>query len=58
MKILLDKSIFIWYILDDVSLSKKNSEIIEDLNNEIYLSVISIWEATIKQQIGKEKRMK
>lgn len=53
MKILLDTSIFIWYILDDVSLSKKNSEIIEDLNNEIYLSVISIWEATIKQQIGK-----
>jgi PIN domain nuclease of toxin-antitoxin system len=53
MKILLDTSIFIWYILDDVNLSKKHSEIIEDLNNEIYLSVISVWEATIKQQIGK-----
>jgi len=53
MKILVDTSIFIWYITANEKLNHEHLRIIKDLNNEIYLSVISIWEVTIKQQIGK-----
>jgi PIN domain nuclease of toxin-antitoxin system len=42
MKILLDTSIFIWYITANEKLSKEHLIIIKDLNNEIYLSVISM----------------
>ena len=53
MKILLDTSIFIWYISANDKLKSNHLKIIKDLNNEIYLSSISIWEISIKQQIGK-----
>jgi PIN domain nuclease of toxin-antitoxin system len=53
MKVLLDTQIFIWYISANQKLTNDHFMIIKDLDNEIYLSVISIWEATVKQQIGK-----
>lgn len=53
MKYLLDTHTFIWSILDSSKLSDKVKEIIEDSNNEIYVSGISFWEIAIKTQIGK-----
>ena len=50
MKILLDTHIFLWFISRDQRLP---AEIIQDLDNEIYLSVVSTWEAIVKYQLGK-----
>ncbi len=53
MKILLDTHIFLWFISSDRQLPKNFQDIIQDLDNEIYLSVVSIWEAIVKYQLGK-----
>ena len=53
MRILLDTHIFLWLIDDDKRLSDRYRQIIHNLDNEIYLSVVSIWECVIKYQIGK-----
>ncbi|NES17518.1 MAG: type II toxin-antitoxin system VapC family toxin [Symploca sp. SIO3E6] len=53
MRILLDTHIFLWFISGDTKLSKDVRDAIRDPNNEIYLSVVSIWEAIIKYQLGK-----
>jgi PIN domain nuclease of toxin-antitoxin system len=53
MKISLDTHIFLWYISGDKRLLDDKRANIQDLNNEIYLSAVSIWEAIIKYQIGK-----
>lgn len=53
MKILLDTHIFLWFISGDTKLSTDVQDSIRDPNNEIYLSVISVWEATVKYQLGK-----
>jgi len=53
MKILLDTHIFLWFISGDTRLSADVRDIIQDLDNEIYLSVVSIWEAIVKYKLGK-----
>ena len=53
MKILLDTHIFLWFISGDTKLSTDIQDSIRDPDNEIYLSAISVWEATIKYQLGK-----
>ncbi len=40
MKILLDTHIFLWFISGDSRLSTDVRDIIRDLDNEIYLSVV------------------
>lgn len=53
MKILLDTHIFLWFISGDTQLSTDIRDIIRDQDNEVYLSAISVWEATVKYQLGK-----
>lgn len=53
MRILLDTHIFLWLIQDDQRLSDEHRQIIQNPNNEKFLSVVSIWECVIKHQIGK-----
>jgi PIN domain nuclease of toxin-antitoxin system len=53
MRILLDTHIFLWLIEDNKRLSDNYRQAIHDLDNEIFLSVVSIWECVIKYQIGK-----
>lgn len=53
MKILLDTHIFLWFISGDIQLSTDVRDAIRDLDNEIYLSAVSIWEAIVKYQLGK-----
>jgi PIN domain nuclease of toxin-antitoxin system len=53
MRLLLDTHIFLWFISADSRLPDMISDHVRDLNNEVYLSVISIWEAIIKHQIGR-----
>jgi PIN domain nuclease of toxin-antitoxin system len=53
MRILLDTHIFLWFISGDTQLSTDVRDAIRNPDNEVYLSVISVWEAIIKYQLGK-----
>ncbi|HEX5731962.1 MAG TPA: type II toxin-antitoxin system VapC family toxin [Blastocatellia bacterium] len=53
MKLLLDTHIFLWYISGDKKLADKAKDTISDPANEVYLSVVSLWEGIIKYRIGK-----
>jgi PIN domain nuclease of toxin-antitoxin system len=53
MRILLDTHIFLWFISGDPQLSISIRELIRDSDNEVYLSVVSVWESIIKYQLGK-----
>lgn len=52
MHVLLDTHIFIWWLNDDVHLSKKARLLINDAD-DIYISSASVWEAAIKVKLGK-----
>ncbi|MEI2688169.1 MAG: type II toxin-antitoxin system VapC family toxin [Anaerolineae bacterium] len=53
MKLLLDTHAFLWFIAGDIQLNSHARRLIEDLGNERYLSVASIWEITIKSSLGR-----
>lgn len=53
MKLILDTHIFLWFISEDNRLSEDKIQTIIDPNNQIFLSVASIWECVIKYQTGK-----
>ncbi len=53
MNYLLDTSPYIWLIDNDPRLSATAKAIIEDSNNQIYISVVSFWEIVIKRSLGK-----
>ena len=53
MKLLLDTHIFLWFINGDERLPESFKAHIQSSENEVYLSVVSLWEAIVKNQIGK-----
>jgi len=53
MKLLLDTHAFLWFIMGNPNLSANARALIEDLANEKFLSVASVWEIAIKVSIGK-----
>lgn len=53
MKLLLDTHVFLWYISKDNRLAKTLRESIQNIENQVFLSVISLWETIVKYQIGK-----
>lgn len=55
MRVLLDTHAFLWLIGDLPNLSKKAKKIFIEKENEVLLSVASIWEMGIKVSLGKLK---
>ncbi len=53
MRILLDTHIFLWYITADAQLPADLRDTIREPANEVFLSVVSVWEAVIKYALGK-----
>ena len=53
MKLLLDTHIFLWFISGDTRLPDDFRDAIQDTNNAVYLSVVSLWEIIVKYQLGK-----
>ena len=53
MKVLLDTHTFLWVVSDDPRLSKSARKIFTGADNEILLSVASVWEILIKAESGK-----
>ncbi len=55
MDLLFDMHSFIWWADEPDKLSQTALEALEDENNRLFLSDVSIWEMQIKIQIGKMK---
>ena len=53
MRYLLDSHVFLWYDESHARLSAAHRELLDDSANELYLSVASIWELTIKRSLGR-----
>lgn len=53
MRLLLDTHIFLWYISGDKRIPHAVIQHIRRPENEIYLSVVSLWEVIVKYQLGK-----
>ena len=53
MNLLLDTHVIIWYFQNDKKLSTSVSELLEDADNNLYLSIVSLWEIAIKLNLGK-----
>jgi PIN domain nuclease of toxin-antitoxin system len=52
VKLLVDTHVFLWAITEDPKLSKKHRALWLDGENELWLSVGSVWEMLIKAGIG------
>ncbi len=55
MKLLLDTHTLIWWTLTPERLSQLVHSLLGDSNNDLILSVVSVWEMQIKFQLGKLK---
>lgn len=52
MKLLLDTHIALWAIADSTKLNDKLIKILQDVDNEIFYSIVSVWEIAIKHVIN------
>ena len=55
MRILLDTHTLLWYLEGSTKLSQTARSVIENKENNCYISMISFWEIAIKLSIGKLK---
>ena len=53
MRLLLDSHTIIWYAEDDPRLPGHIRQMIKDDSNVVYVSVVSLWEMSIKFRLGK-----
>jgi PIN domain nuclease of toxin-antitoxin system len=53
MRYLIDTQIFLWWLNGDKKLKEPTQHIIENPKNQIYVSVASLWEISIKHKLGK-----
>lgn len=53
MRLLLDTQILLWFISGNRKLSLSARRLIEDLSNEKFVSIASLWEIAIKNSLGK-----
>jgi PIN domain nuclease of toxin-antitoxin system len=55
MRILLDTQAFFWLGTDSPQLSSRAKELFLDSQNDLFLSLVSVWEMAIKTRLGKLK---
>jgi PIN domain nuclease of toxin-antitoxin system len=53
LKLLLDTHTFLWWDDDDRNLSRSAFDAISDPRNEVWFSVVNIWEIVVKSRLGK-----
>lgn len=53
MRLLIDTHILIWFLEGNKLLSKPHRQIIISPNNDVFVSIASLWEIAIKISIGK-----
>ncbi|MFT7035467.1 MAG: PIN domain nuclease of toxin-antitoxin system [Cyclobacteriaceae bacterium] len=55
MNILIDTHVLLWWLDDPKKLSSQAHQLIESLENNIFVSAAVVWEIIIKKSIGKLK---
>lgn len=53
MRLLLDTHAFLWWLSDDARLGQGVRDLIADPANDIFVSVVSLWEIQVKVRVGK-----
>jgi len=53
VKLLLDTHILLWWLTEPQKLGKKIDASIADISNEVWISVATIWELSIKHKLGR-----
>ena len=53
MQYLIDTHVFLWFINNAKELSQTAKTLIEDGNNEIFISIAGLWEISIKTALAK-----
>lgn len=53
MNVLLDTCTFLWFALPDGKLSARAEEMLNEPENTLFLSDVSVWEITLKHATGK-----
>ena len=53
MPLIIDTHVFIWFISGSSELNKSNRDLIEDEKTQIFISIASLWEISIKNSLGK-----
>lgn len=53
MRLLLDTQVALWGLTNDPRLTQKAQELIVNPNNDVFVSVASLWEISIKHQLGR-----
>ena len=53
MKLLLDTHTVIWFINNNPRLPRHVREILDDEFNNIHVSIVSLWEISVKSRLGK-----
>lgn len=53
MRLLLDTHVLIWWLMAEPRLKKSAIEHMNNINNIVYVSALSIWEISIKTALGK-----
>ena len=53
MRLLLDTHVWLWSALEPKRLGKKTISAIESRENQLFLSIASVWEIAIKSEAGK-----
>ncbi len=53
MQYLIDTHVFLWFVSQAKELSLTAKTLIEDGRNEIFISIASLWEISIKTALGK-----
>ncbi len=52
MRLLLDTHVFLWLLIGDRRLGDAARDAVRDPANDVFLSVVSLWEIIIKHQLG------
>jgi PIN domain nuclease of toxin-antitoxin system len=53
MQLLIDTHVLIWFLEGNKSLSKPHRQIISDSQNDVLVSIASLWEIAVKISLGK-----
>lgn len=53
MQLLIDTHVLIWFLEGNKSLSKPHRQIISDSQNDVLVSIASLWEIPVKISLGK-----
>jgi PIN domain nuclease of toxin-antitoxin system len=53
VRLLLDTFVYLWWLADDASLSEEARRAIADVRSVVHVSAASLWEASIKEALGR-----